>query len=49
MIQFWIMVVLRRFYESEKKAGYYHSTSLTIERETTIMRGMLGIIHELCN
>jgi ABC-type amino acid transport substrate-binding protein len=44
MIQFWIVVVLRRFYENAKKASYYHSTSLTIKREKTIMRGILGII-----
>jgi ABC-type amino acid transport substrate-binding protein len=44
MIQFWIIVVLRRFYESAKRASYYHSISLTITREKIIMRGLLGII-----
>jgi ABC-type amino acid transport substrate-binding protein len=44
MIQFWIIVILRRFHESANTASYYHSISLTITREKTIMRGILGII-----
>jgi ABC-type amino acid transport substrate-binding protein len=44
MIHFWIIDVLRRFYKSAEKASYYHSTLLTITREKSIMRGILGII-----